>query len=295
MLSPFLAEASGGQHRPAAIIQIIGNWTKGFVWVACDPCRSELAREDLSFSAGYLGVPIHCCGNGCLWLTPAPCRSEHARDGLSFSAGYLGVHIHCCGNGRLWLTPAPCRSEPARDGLSFNVGYLGVHIRCCGNGRLWFRPYGESLFQTPVCRPSKKEPKGFAPPFGASPRLGMPSLRHCSVGPPRPAIHSLTRLSRHPCRDAHCATPAFGLWERGGWSKIKSNGNGNGNGNGNCNCNCNCNRNRNRCRSCRRLRSFDLKNQRQKIVRTRPEPSAAPTGSTHAAIRSSVSSPRFGC
>ena len=38
----------------------------------------------------------------------------------------------------------------------------------------------------------------------------MPSLRHCSVGPPRRAIHGPARLSRHPCRDAHCAMPAFG-------------------------------------------------------------------------------------
>ncbi len=38
----------------------------------------------------------------------------------------------------------------------------------------------------------------------------MPSLRHCSVGPPRRAIHGPARLSRHPCRDAHSTMPAFG-------------------------------------------------------------------------------------
>ncbi|SEN67582.1 hypothetical protein SAMN03159293_00712 [Pseudomonas sp. NFACC39-1] len=38
----------------------------------------------------------------------------------------------------------------------------------------------------------------------------MPSLRHYSVGPPRRAIHGPARLSRHPCRDTHCAMPAFG-------------------------------------------------------------------------------------
>jgi hypothetical protein len=32
-----------------------------------------------------------------------PCRSEHARDGLSFNVSYLGVHIRCCGNGCLWF------------------------------------------------------------------------------------------------------------------------------------------------------------------------------------------------
>jgi hypothetical protein len=47
--------------------------------------------------------------------------------------------------------------------------------------------------------------------FGASLWLGMPSLRSCSVGPPPSAIHSRGRLTRHPCRVAHCAEPALGL------------------------------------------------------------------------------------
>ncbi|MGF6512794.1 hypothetical protein ABH912_000260 [Pseudomonas sp. BT76 TE3572] len=50
----------------------------------------------------------------------------------------------------------------------------------------------------------------------------MPSLRHCSGGPPPLAIHGRGRLPRHPCRGAPCATPAFGLWERGRQIKIKS-------------------------------------------------------------------------
>jgi hypothetical protein len=49
----------------------------------------------------------------------------------------------------------------------------------------------------------------------------MPSLRHCSGGPPPSAIHGRGRLPRHPCRGAPCATPAFGLWERGKQIKIK--------------------------------------------------------------------------
>ena len=49
--------------------------------------------------------------------------------------------------------------------------------------------------------------------FGASPRLGMPSLRSCSVGPPPSAIHGRRRLTRHPCRVAHCAEPPLGLSE----------------------------------------------------------------------------------
>ncbi|MNR10532.1 hypothetical protein D3C85_1267890 [compost metagenome] len=48
----------------------------------------------------------------------------------------------------------------------------------------------------------------------------MPSLRSCSVGPPRSAIHGRTRLTRHPCRVAHCAEPALGLPT--GQIKIKS-------------------------------------------------------------------------
>ena len=47
--------------------------------------------------------------------------------------------------------------------------------------------------------------------FGASPRLGMPSFRSCSVGPPPSAIHGRGRLTRHPCRVAHCAEPPLGL------------------------------------------------------------------------------------
>ncbi len=80
------------------------------------------------------------------------------------------------------------------------------HIRCWGNGGYWFRPYGESLWKSP------KVTKGLLPlSFGASLRLGMPSLRSCSVGPPPSAIHGRGRLTRHPCRVAHCAEPPLGL------------------------------------------------------------------------------------
>ena len=48
----------------------------------------------------------------------------------------------------------------------------------------------------------KSNQNAFAPPLGTSPRLGVPERRHCSVGPPRRAIHGPARLSRHPCRDA---------------------------------------------------------------------------------------------
>jgi hypothetical protein len=64
-----------------------------------------------------------------------------------------------------------------------------VHIHCCGNGYLGFRPDGGSLLKSPGAGPVKSKQNALAPPLGASPRLGMPERRHCSVGPPRRAIH----------------------------------------------------------------------------------------------------------
>ena len=86
----------------------------------------------------------------------------------------------------------------------------GVYIRFCGNGHLGFRPDGGSLSKSPEAGPVESNQSASAPPLGASPRLGMPSLRHCSVGPPRRAIHGPARLTRHPCRVAHSTMPAFG-------------------------------------------------------------------------------------
>ena len=84
-------------------------------------------------------------------------------------------------------------------------GFEWGHIRCCGDGGYWFRPYGESLGRAP-------SNQGLLPlSFGASPRLGIPSLRSCSVGPPPSAIRGRGRLTRHPCRVAHCAEPTLGL------------------------------------------------------------------------------------
>ncbi len=80
-----------------------------------------------------------------------------------------------------------------------------VHIRFRGNRHLGFRPYGGSLGKAP-------SNQALLPlSFGASPRLGMPSLRSCSVGPPRSAIHGRARLPRHPCRGTHCAEPPLSL------------------------------------------------------------------------------------
>ena len=99
-----------------------------------------------------------------------------------------------------------CGSWPAGDGYLIGGEILaGVNIHSCGHGFYWFRPYGESLGKAP-------SNQGLLPlSYGASPGLGMPSLRSCSVGPPRSAIHGRARLTRHPCRVTHCAEPALGL------------------------------------------------------------------------------------
>ena len=104
------------------------------------------------------------------------------------------------------LRRGPCRSWLASEGgLIADHSLSGVHIHFCGNGCCWLRPYGVSLGRAP-------SNQGLLPlSFGASPRLGMPSLRSCSVGPPPSAIHGRGRLTRHPCRVAHCAEPALGL------------------------------------------------------------------------------------
>ena len=82
---------------------------------------------------------------------------------------------------------------------------VGVHIRFRGHGGLGFRPYGGSLGKAP-------SNQGLLPlSYGGSPRLAIPSLRSCSVGPPPSAIHGRGRLTRHPCRVAHCAEPPLGL------------------------------------------------------------------------------------
>ena len=85
------------------------------------------------------------------------------------------------------------------------MGWDWGHIRFCGYGGLGFRPDGGSLGEAP-------SNQALLPlTFGASLRLGMPSLRSCSVGPPPSAIHGRGRLTRHPCRVAHYAEPALGF------------------------------------------------------------------------------------
>ena len=105
-----------------------------------------------------------------------------------------------------------CGSQPAGDGvLTDDLLFANrVHIHSCGNGHLWFRSYSESLGRTER-RPAPSN-QGLLPlAFGASLWLGIPSLRSCSVGPPRWAIHGPARLTRHPCRVARCAEPERSL------------------------------------------------------------------------------------
>jgi hypothetical protein len=71
--------------------------------------------------------------------------------------------------------------------------------------------YGFAFTATPFC----KRPKGT--------KTLCPSIRCLAL-----ARHAVTkallrgRLPRHPCRGSPCATPAFGLWERGGRSGAKA-------------------------------------------------------------------------
>jgi len=70
--------------------------------------------------------------------------------------------------------------------------------------------FGELLGKAPQV--TKGACSWFGPFF-----VGVPSLRSCSVGPRRTDIHVLTALSRHPCRSAHCARPAFSLHPGRDW------------------------------------------------------------------------------
>ncbi len=51
-------------------------------------------------------------------------------------------------------------------------------------------------------RAPKVTKRALAPPLGAPPRLGMPAVRHCSVGPPRSAIHG--RVAATPASMPGC-------------------------------------------------------------------------------------------
>ena len=90
-----------------------------------------------------------------------------------------------------------------------------VHIRCCGKAYSRLRPYGASLLEGP-----KRNQKVPAPPLGASLWLGMPARRHCSVGPPRSAIHGRVAANPASCRVTHCAIPACG--QRGLTGRLRS-------------------------------------------------------------------------
>ena len=90
--------------------------------------------------------------------------------------------------------------------LYFLRVYLSIPAVTAAN---WFRFYSESLWG--LRGPAQSNQRALPLSYGGSLRLAMPSLRSCSVGPPRSTIHGRARLTRHPCRVAHYAEPALGL------------------------------------------------------------------------------------
>jgi hypothetical protein len=78
---------------------------------------------------------------------------------------------------------------------------FGVTLMVCPNGQTV--PPSAGYLITP-------SNQGFQAP-GLARLRRVPSLRRRSVGPPPSAIHGGGRLSRHPCRSAHSASPAFSL------------------------------------------------------------------------------------
>ncbi len=81
--------------------------------------------------------------------------------------------------------------------------------------RVWVPPLRRLTFEQ-----RKSKQNALAPPLGASPRLGMPAVRHCSVGPPRSAIHGRVAATPASCRGAHYAIPACG--HRGLTGRLRS-------------------------------------------------------------------------
>ena len=123
--------------------------------------------------------------------------------------------------------PAMAAWQPTHPSKMFRIQTVGVSLLAMAAWQLIHfllvyisvsavtASYGFALTASPFWQTPQKEPKGLAPPYGSSLGLGVPSLRHCSGGTPRSAIHGRARLARHPCRAAPCATPAFGLLEWG--------------------------------------------------------------------------------
>ncbi len=75
---------------------------------------------------------------------------------------------------------------------------LGV----CTYPLLRSRPLKVPLLQRVTFEERESNQSALAPPLGASPRLGMPAVRHCSVGPPRSAIHG--RVAATPASMPGC-------------------------------------------------------------------------------------------
>jgi hypothetical protein len=98
------------------------------------------------------------------------------------------------------------------------VGWLGLF--CC---KAWHQIKIKGVGLTASVSPSAsyletapQVTKGACSWFGPS-FVGVPSLRSRTVGPPPSAVHGGGRLSRHPCRSAHYARPAFSLHPSRDW------------------------------------------------------------------------------
>ena len=90
----------------------------------------------------------------------------------------------------------PCGSWIARGGHRYPL--LGM----CTYPLLRLWPLRVPPLRRLTLEKRQSKQNALAPPLGASPRLGMPAVRHCSVGPPRSAIHG--RVAATPASKPGC-------------------------------------------------------------------------------------------
>jgi hypothetical protein len=72
--------------------------------------------------------------------------------------------------------------------ISQQMGWLIWLLGMCTYPLLRSRPLRVPPLRRLTLEERQSKQSALAPPLGASPRLGMPAVRHCSVGPPRSAI-----------------------------------------------------------------------------------------------------------
>jgi hypothetical protein len=87
-----------------------------------------------------------------------------------------------------WHHPGP---DVARGQRRRHIGIyttLSWFLGLCTYPLLRSRPLRVPPLRRLTLEKRQSKQNALAPPLGASPRLGMPAVRHCSVGPPRSAI-----------------------------------------------------------------------------------------------------------